>query len=144
MFVVGVVFAIGLMLSGMSRRENILGFLQINEYWNPGLLFVLGCGLIVNLAVFTVMRRKGTSLNGDKVFEPKNNKIDLQLVGGAFCFGLGWGIGGLCPGPFLVLFSVFTVPIQVLWGVGLVLGMFMAKKLQDRLAPKKEATIDKK
>lgn len=70
---------------------------------------------------------------GDKVFDPKNNAIDAQLVGGAFCFGLGWGIGGLCPGPFLVLFTVFTVPIQILWGICLILGMLLAKELSEHL-----------
>lgn len=90
---------------------------------------MLGCGLLVNTITFTLMRKKQVSLNGSKVFDPKNNVIDWQLIGGAFCFGLGWGIGGLCPGPFFVLFSVFTVPIQVIWGSGLVIGMVIAAKL---------------
>ena len=137
-FGVGILFAIGLMLSGMSVRNNILGFLQINNQWNCGLLFVLGCGLGVNVITFTVMRRKGTSILGNKVFDPQNSKIDLPLVLGAFCFGLGWGIGGLCPGPFLVLFPAFTVPIQVLWGVSLVLGMFLAKFVGPKLSPSSE------
>ena len=137
-FFVGIVFACGLMLSGMSRRLNILQFLQINEFWNPALLFVLGCGLAVNMVTFTIMRRKGTSLvTGCKVFNPQNNKIDLQLIGGAFCFGLGWGIGGLCPGPFIVLFSAFTIPIQLIWGASLILGMFVAKFLGEQISKKK-------
>lgn len=125
-FFTGLIFAIGLMVSGMSRRINILQFLQINSQWNPALMFVLCCGLLVNSVTFTLMRKKGVSLNGSKVFDPQNNVIDWQLIVGAACFGLGWGIGGLCPGPFFVLFSVFTVPIQVLWGVGFVIGMFAA------------------
>ena len=115
------------MLSGMSVRDNILGFLQINNQWNCGLLFVLGCGLTVNLITFTIMRRKGISILGNKVFDPQNAKIDLPLVLGAFCFGLGWGIGGLCPGPFIVLFPAFTIPIQLIWGVSLIIGMYIAK-----------------
>ena len=63
-FSVGILFAIGLMVSGMSRRQNILEFLQINQNWNPALLFVLGCGLMVNFIVFTLMRRRGTSFDG--------------------------------------------------------------------------------
>ena len=80
---------------------------------------------------------------GDKVFDPKNNKIDVQLVGGAFCFGLGWGIGGLCPGPFLVLFSVFTVPIQVLWGVSLVLGQFLANIVSEKVKERSKLIAEK-
>lgn len=120
------------MVSGMSRRTNILQFLQINSYWNPALLFVLGCGLLVNTITFTIMRKKQISLDGSKVFDPKNNNVDWQLIGGAFSFGLGWGIGGLCPGPFFVLFAVFTIPIQLLWGIGMMIAMFAAAKLSQK------------
>jgi uncharacterized membrane protein YedE/YeeE len=126
---VGLIFAIGLMVSGMSRRVNILQFLQINNNWNPSLMFVLCCGLLVNSITFAIMRKKGVSINGCKVFDPQNAVVDWQLVFGAFCFGLGWGIGGLCPGPFFTLFSIFTVPIQLLWGIGLAIGMLVASKV---------------
>lgn len=72
------------------------------------------------------MRKKGFGLNGEKVFDPKNTDIDWKLIVGAFCFGLGWGLGGLCPGPFLVLFTDFTVPIQIIWGGCLIIGMYCA------------------
>ena len=121
------------MVSGMSRRINILEFLQIDKNWNPALLFVLGCGLAVNLVTFTIMRKKGLSLTGEKVFDPQNSQIDWKLVVGAFCFGLGWGLGGLCPGPFIVLFADFTVPIQVIWGGCLVIGMYCAYGLSEYL-----------
>lgn len=125
----GLIFAIGLMISGMSRRANILQFLQINNNWNPALMFVLCCGLLVNSITFTIMLKKGVSINGSKVFNPQNSVVDWQLVFGAFCFGLGWGMGGLCPGPFFTLFSVFTLPIQLLWGIGLISGMLVASKV---------------
>lgn len=144
-FVVGALFAVGLMLSGMSVRSNILGFLQINNQWNCGLLFVLGCGLAINVVTFSIMRKKGTSILGGKVFDPQNSKIDVQLVLGAFCFGLGWGIGGICPGPFLVLFPAFTIPIQILWGLSLVLGMFVAKYVGEAISKSvsgKETTLE--
>lgn len=73
---------------------------------------------------------------GNRVFDPNNSKIDFQLVGGAFCFGLGWGIGGLCPGPFLVLFSIFTVPIQIIWGISLMIGMYLANRVGEYLKKK--------
>lgn len=138
MTIVGIIFAIGLMVSGMSRRSNILGFLIFSSNWNPALLFVLGCGVGVNLVTFTIMRRRGTSLNGNKVFDPNNTLIDWQLLLGAFCFGLGWGVGGLCPGPFIVLFAVFTIPIQILWGVACIIGMIVAKKVGDIATTKKQ------
>lgn len=131
------------MISGMSRRLNILQFLQINQYWNPALLFVLSCGLLVNTITFSIMRKKGVSLNGNAVFDPKNSVIDWQLVVGSLCFGIGWGIGGLCPGPFLVLFSVFTIPIQVLWGIGLIIGMLVAAQVAARFCSVKPINVSK-
>lgn len=127
-FIVGIIFAAGLMISGMSRRKNILDFLQIKPDWNPALMCVLGCGLLVNFITFTIMRKKGNSLCGNPVFDPQNQTVDLKLIFGAFCFGLGWGIGGLCPGPFLVLFSVSTFPIQICWGLSMVFGMMLASR----------------
>ena len=73
---------------------------------------------------------------GNKVFDPRNNTIDLQLIGGALCFGLGWGIGGLCPGPFLCLWTVFTVPIQVIWGISLIIGQLLANQLGEYIKNK--------
>jgi len=115
----------------MSRRDNVLGFLQLGPNWNPALLLVLGCGVGMNLISFYFMRKRGVSLNGSKVFNPvdKDRTVDWKVLVGGFCFGLGWGLGGLCPGPFYVLFSVFTVPIQVLWGTGFVLGALAGAKL---------------
>lgn len=107
-------------------------------------MFVLGFGLLVNTITFTIMRKRGTSLNGNKVFDPKNNVVDWQLVAGAACFGLGWGIGGLCPGPFFVLFSVFTVPIQILWGIGFVIGMTVAAKVSKLVSSPKIAPAEMK
>ena len=98
------------MVAGMVRRRNILQFLYMGKDWNPSLLFVLGCGVIFNLVVFNYMIRvKKTPLFGDKLFNPEYNVIDWQLVLGSFSFGIGWGIGGLCPGPAIALLPVFQV-----------------------------------
>lgn len=67
---------------------------------------------------------------GKKLFNPANKKIDVKLVGGAVCFGVGWGIGGLCPGPAIMQFSVFTVQIQIVWFGCMVLGQFIAKFIE--------------
>ena len=130
-FIVGFLFAAGLMISGMSRRANILHFVQINNNWNPALLFVLGCGLVINFITFNVMRKKGTSLNGTPVFDPKSSAIDWKLIFGAFCFGIGWGIGGMCPGPFLVLITVTGLQTTIYWGVSMVIGMKIADAITN-------------
>jgi uncharacterized membrane protein YedE/YeeE len=69
------------------------------------------------------------------LFNPNNTTIDWKLIFGAFCFGLGWGIGGICPGPAIVLLPVFQVPIHVIWFSGVLIGMFIANqviKLTDK------------
>ncbi len=70
LFIIGMLFAAGLLVSGMSRRINILQFLQIGKNWDPSLLVVLGCGVGINLISFGIMRKRGVSLNGNKVFNP--------------------------------------------------------------------------
>jgi hypothetical protein len=76
-----------------------------------------------------MIRKPGKPLLGDTLFNPQVKLIDFKLVFGAFMFGLGWGIGGLCPEPFLVLFSTFTIGINLIWGGCLVIGMLIAAKV---------------
>lgn len=137
-WIVGLLFGVGLLVSGMVRRINIITFLGMHEGWNPSLLFVLGCGVAVNLITFNYMLRvRKESLMGCKLFNPKNSQIDLKLIIGAFCFGLGWGISGLCPGPAIVQFSVFTLQIQVVWFGCLIVGQQVAA-LADKLMERKK------
>lgn len=79
---------------------------------------------------------------GGKLFNPDNKKIDLKLCVGAFCFGLGWGIGGLCPGPAIMQFSVFTLQIQVVWFGCMVLGMYLAK-FSDKFFDSEKKSVEK-
>lgn len=114
----------------MARRINILKFLWMGKDWNPSLLFVLGCGAFVNLITFNYMLRvRKTPIYGTKLFNPDNNFIDWKLILGAVCFGLGWGIGGICPGPVFALFSVFQIQIHVIWLGSVIFGMFVADRL---------------
>lgn len=129
-WVVGFTFALGLVVAGMCRRRNILQFLWIGADWNPSLLFVLGCGVMVNLITFQFMIRvKKVPFFGQKLFNPDNKTIDWKLIIGALAFGLGWGIGGLCPGPAMALIPVFTVQIHVVWLGCAIIGMLLANKL---------------
>jgi uncharacterized membrane protein YedE/YeeE len=133
-FLVGAIFGSGLLVAGMVRRSNILGFLGLGSDWNPSLVFVLGCGVIINVASFNYMLRiKKESLLGRHLFNPANTTIDWKLTLGAACFGLGWGIGGLCPGPALMQLSVFTLPVHVIWFGCMLIGMTVSRKLEHYL-----------
>lgn len=111
-----------------------MSFLEIGAGWNPSLLFVLACGILVNLVFFTYMRKIKYLFNyfrkhpffGGKLFDPNNTKIDAPLIIGATCFGLGWGIGGICPGPAVMLTGVWNIPIHIIWFGCLLIGMLMA------------------
>ena len=84
-------------------------------------------------SVFLNLYRK-ISFLGHNLFNPNNSVIDWKLVVGAVFFGLGWGIGGLCPGPAIMQLSVFTLPVHVIWFGFLGLGMFIAKNLYFNMA----------
>ncbi len=120
------------MVAGMVRRSNIIMFLALGKDWNPSLMFVLGCGLFVNLAVFSyIIHVKKVPFFSEKLFNPNNSVIDWKLVLGAVCFGLGWGIGGLCPGPTIMQTPIFTVDVHLIWLPFMFLGQFIANKLNE-------------
>lgn len=127
---VGFLFAFGLVVSGMCRRRNILQFLWIGADWNPSLLFVLGCGVVVNLVIFQYMIRvRKAPVYAEKLFSLRNSSIDWKLVVGSVTFGVGWGMSGLCPGPAMALFPVFTLQVHIVWMICAIIGMFSANKL---------------
>jgi uncharacterized membrane protein YedE/YeeE len=129
-FLVGLVFGCGLLVSGMVRRTNIINFLALTKDWNPSLMFVLGAGLAVNMVTFTYMIKvRKEPFFGEKLFNPVNKVIDVKLIGGGICFGIGWGIGGLCPGPVLMQTPIFTIDVHLLWLGFFFIGQLIANKV---------------
>jgi uncharacterized membrane protein YedE/YeeE len=97
----GVLFGIGLSLSGMTDTRVVLGFLDLAGDWNPTLAFVMGGALLVTLPCFTIILRKQKPLLCDDYCLPTKTQIDLPLIAGSVIFGAGWGLYGYCPGPAL-------------------------------------------
>lgn len=98
----GVLFGIGLGISGMGRPTKVLAFLDVTGAWDPSLAFVMMGAIGVHaVAVVIAKRRKTTALGG--IFHwPKPAAVDKPLLIGAAVFGIGWGLGGFCPGPALL------------------------------------------
>jgi uncharacterized membrane protein YedE/YeeE len=101
-FACGLIFGIGLIISGMADSEKVLGFLDVLGPWDPSLIFVMGAALIVASIGFALTRRRGRPVFESIAHWPTATGIDGKLIAGAAMFGAGWGLVGLCPGPALV------------------------------------------
>ena len=98
----GLVFGLGLILSGMANPAKVLGFLDLAGRWDPSLAFVMAGAIAVGAVAFAVARRRALSFLGAEMKLPSARHIDRRLVLGSLAFGIGWGIAGFCPGPALV------------------------------------------
>ena len=99
----GLIFGIGLIVSGMSNPAKVIGFLDLAGNWDPSLAFVMGGAIMVGVITFLYARRRSASLLGKPLQIPTLKQIDARLIGGSALFGIGWGVAGICPGPGLVL-----------------------------------------
>ncbi len=97
----GLVFGLGLILSGMTNPSKVLAFLDLTGNWDPSLAFVMGGALLVGSLAFPLAARWPHSLLGEPMSLPTTTKIDRRLVLGSLIFGVGWGLAGYCPGPAL-------------------------------------------
>ena len=103
--VAGLIFGVGLALSGMTHASKVLGFLDVTGNWDPSLLLVLGGAVAVTVVAFRVILRRPAPVLEDKFNLPVARFIDGPLVVGAAIFGIGWGISGYCPGPGVALLA---------------------------------------
>jgi uncharacterized membrane protein YedE/YeeE len=101
-FLAGLVFGLGLILSGMANPAKVLGFLDLAGAWDPSLAFVMAGAIAVGVVAFAVARKRTVSYLGLDMKLPTARRIDRRLIGGSALFGVGWGVAGFCPGPGLV------------------------------------------
>jgi len=123
-WIVGCIFATGLCFSGMLKRNKILGFLNLNaKTWDPSLLFVLATAVGVNIILFGLAKLIHKKPIFEKEFPPTNAPIDKKLIIGGILFGIGWGLGGICPGPVMsLLFVVVTPHLSLVWSFAFIIG----------------------
>jgi len=101
-FFAGLIFGLGLLLSGMTDPGKVQAFLDLAGHWDPSLAFVMGGGVLVGVLGFGIAKRKNKSLSGQVFHWPELRHVDRTLVLGSLIFGIGWGLAGFCPGPALV------------------------------------------
>jgi len=123
-FICGVIFAIGLGLSGMTDPAKVLGFLEIGSSWDPALAFVMVGAIGVHGTVYTLFRKRKKPMFAASFAQPKTTKINMPLMIGALTFGAGWGLGGFCPGPAVVS-SVSLQPKIGVFVVAMLTGWFV-------------------
>jgi uncharacterized membrane protein YedE/YeeE len=121
-FACGLVFGIGLLISGMTDTGKVLGFLDIFGAWDATLAFVMAGAVAVTGLGFALARRRGTPVLAAKNLWPTRRDVDTPLVIGATLFGIGWGLVGLCPGPALVNLAGLGLPV-IVFVVAMALGM---------------------
>ncbi len=123
-FTVGLLFGIGLLVSGMANPAKVLAFLDVTGRWDPSLAFVMAGAVAVSAAGYRVARRRGRPVLAPRLEIPTRRDLDPRLLVGAAVFGLGWGLAGLCPGPALTILTVVPAPAAT-FVAAMVVGMLM-------------------
>ncbi|AIT80220.1 DUF6691 family protein [Novosphingobium pentaromativorans] len=109
----GMLFGAGLAISGMMDPSRVRGFLDVAGNWDPTLAFVMGGAVLVMALAWLVQRRMPAPVACEEFSLPGTRLIDARLIGGAALFGVGWGLGGLCPGPAVASLVTNPVPAAV-------------------------------
>ena len=130
----GLVFGLGLILAGMVNPAKVLGFLDLAGPWDPSLVPVMTGAIAVGLVAFYVARNRTVSLLGAEMQLPTSRHLDRRLVLGSLVFGMGWGIGGFCPGPGVVALAMGEAKV-VVFVAAMLLGMGVFEWFERRKQP---------
>lgn len=136
-FSAGVLFAIGLGVSGMTQPSKVTGFLDLFGAWDASLVFVMAGAVAVYFVLYRVITKRASPLFDARFHLPTRKDLDARLVLGAALFGVGWALGGYCPGPGLVSAASGALPALV-FVLSMVVGMKLAQILSERLARVRE------
>jgi uncharacterized membrane protein YedE/YeeE len=132
-FVCGLIFGLGLIVSGMTQPAKVLGFLDAFGVWDPTLAFVMAAALLVSFLGFRVARQRDKPVLAAQSLWPNRTDIDRTLLIGSALFGVGWGLVGLCPGPALVNLAT-AMPEMIVFVLAMAAGL-VTKDLWDKFQP---------
>ena len=127
----GVVFGVGLVVSGMTNPAKVLGFLNLFGEWDPSLMFVMVGAIGVHALLLRSIMRRQSPLAAHGFAIPAVRRVDARLVVGSAVFGVGWGLSGYCPGPAVVALASGSGSVLV-FVAALLCGSFVASRLDAR------------
>lgn len=133
-YAIGLVFGLGIAISGMINPAKVLNFFDLAGTWDPSLAFVMGGALAVAAVGYRLVLRRPRPVLDDHFHLPKASAIDARLVGGAAVFGVGWGIAGFCPGGALPALGTLR-PEVFLFVAALLGGILATRAILYRRAP---------
>jgi len=129
-FALGLLFGVGLVVSGMSDPAKVLGFLDLFGTWDPSLAFVMGGAVVVTFLGYRLVLRRDRPVAAERFHLPTRADIDGRIVVGPAIFGLGWGLGGFCPGPALTALGLGAAG-TLAFVPAMIAGMWAARMLGD-------------
>lgn len=129
----GLLFGAGLVVSGMSDPAKVLNFLDLFGTWDPSLAFVMGGAVLVTFIGYRLVLPRGKPIVGGTFHLPTRSDIDTRILAGPAIFGIGWGLGGFCPGPALTALSLGAAG-TLAFVPAMLLGMWAARLLAEGTA----------
>ena len=130
----GLVFGLGLIVSGMANPAKVLGFLDLAGEWDPSLALVMAGAIAVGFFAFLIAKKRTRSFIGAEMKLPTASAIDSRLLVGSALFGAGWGVAGFCPGPGLVAVGMGE-PKALVFVAAMLTGMVIFSWLEKRKSP---------
>jgi uncharacterized membrane protein YedE/YeeE len=125
-YLIGLIFGVGIALSGMANPAKVLNFFDVASTWDPSLIFVMGGAVTVAFVGYRIVLRRPAPIIDAKFHLPDNPRIDARLLGGSALFGVGWGIAGFCPGGALPALGTGRIEVFA-FVAALIVGIFSAK-----------------
>lgn len=127
-YLAGLLFGLGLAISGMTDPARVIGFLDVAGDWDPTLVFVLGGAVVTTFIGYRLVWRHQTPLFESRFQLPTRRDLDIRLLGGAALFGIGWGLSGYCPGPAVVSLPGLSWPLAA-FVVTLIAGWWLSRRM---------------
>lgn len=141
-FIAGLLFGLGLAISQMVNPEKVIAFLDITGDWDPSLALVMAAAVAVNFVGFRLTTRRQQPVFGDVFHLPTRSDLDGRLIIGATIFGVGWGLGGYCPGPALAALSIGSWE-PVVFLAAMLAGSLVYGRVQDSPRQMPSAEVNK-